>query len=118
MISGIDKEVEYTEDILKTISIKDLNEYFRNYFKEENRIISIVAQDNIADLPTEEQIENLISKVSTKEIEPYQFEVKQVELIKEDLKGLKLLKEKDFQDQILPNLHWKMGRYIFKENKL
>ena len=54
MISGIDKEVEYTEDILKTISIKDLNEYFRNYFKEENRIISIVAQDNITDLPTEE----------------------------------------------------------------
>ena len=113
MISGIDKEVEYTEDILKTISIKDLNEYFRNYFKEENRIISIVAQDNITDLPTEEQIENLISKVSTKEIEPYQFEVKQVELIKEDLKGSKIIKRKRFPRSDITKLTLKNGADIY-----
>ena len=113
MISGIDKEVEYTEDILKTISIKDLNEYFRNYFKEENRIISIVAQDNITDLPTEKQIENLISKVSTKEIEPYQFEVKQVELIKEDLKGSKIIKRKRFPRSDITKLTLKNGADIY-----
>ena len=113
MISGIDKEVEYTEDILKTISIKDLNEYFRNYFKEENRIISIVAQDNITDLPTEEQIENLISKVSTKEIEPYQFEVKQVELIKEDLKGSKIIKRKRFPRSDITKLTLENGADIY-----
>ena len=113
MISGIDKEVEYTEDILKTISIKDLNEYFRNYFKEENRIISIVAQDNITDLPTEEQIENLISKVSLKEIEPYQFEVKQVELIKEDLKGSKIIKRKRFPRSDITKLTLENGADIY-----
>ena len=113
MISGIDKEVEYTEDILKTISIKDLNEYFRNYFKEENRIISIVAQDHITDLPTEEQIENLISKVSTKEIEPYQFEVKQVELIKEDLKGSKIIKRKRFPRSDITKLTLENGADIY-----
>ena len=113
MISGIDKEVEYTEDILKTISIKDLNEYFRNYFKEENRIISIVAQDHVTNLPSEEQIENLISKVSTKEIEPYKFEVKEVELIKEDLKGSKIIKRKRFPRSDIIKLTLENGADIY-----
>ena len=113
MISGIDKEVEYTEDIFKTISVKDLNDYFRNYFKEENRIISVVAQDQIENMPTEEQIENLIKKVSSKKIEPYQFEIKQVELINEDLKGSKIIKRKKLPRSDITKLTLENGADIY-----
>ena len=32
MITGLAKEIEYTEDIYSSISVEDLNNYFKNYF--------------------------------------------------------------------------------------
>ena len=100
MITGLKKEIEYTLEIFKSISVEDLNEYFKNYLSSNNRIISILAPDSITDLPTEKNIENLFKTVSLKDIEPYEFELKNIELIKEDLNGSKIVKRKRFQEVI------------------
>ena len=96
MITGLAKEIEYTEGIYSSISVEDLNNYFKNYFSLDNRFISIVAPDFITDLPTETDIEKLFKKVSQKDIEPYEFELKNTDLIKKDLTGSKIVKRKRF----------------------
>jgi len=96
MITGLAKEIKYTGEIFKSISVEDLNDYFKNYLLSNNRIISIVAPDFINNLPTETQIENLFQTVIQKNIEPYEFELKNTELIKDDLIGSKIVKRKRF----------------------
>ena len=96
MISGSAKEVEYTSEILPSITADDLKNYFNNYIKAENQIISIKAPDYIKSLPNRDEIDQLIDKVSQKNIEPYQFTFKKAELIKEELKGSKIIKRKKF----------------------
>ena len=96
MISGSAKEVEYTSEILPSITVDDLKNYFNNYIKAENQIISIKAPDYIKSLPNRDEIDQLIDKVSQKNIAPYQFIFKKAELIKEELKGSKIIKRKKF----------------------
>ena len=117
MISGLQKEIEYSEDILSSISVEDLNEYFNNHFKENNRIISIKAPDFINNLPTEQDIENLFKKISQKQIEPYEFEINEVELIKEDLKGSKIIKRKRFPRSNIIKITLENGADVFKKNR-
>ena len=51
--------------------------------------------------------------MSTKEIEPYKFEVKEVELIKEDLKGSKIIKRKRFPRSDIIKLTLENGADIY-----
>ena len=113
MISGLAKEIEYSEDILSSISVEDLNNYFNNHFEENNRIISIKAPDFINNLPTEQDIENLFKKISQKQIEPYEFEINEVELIKEDLKGSKIIKRKRFPRSNIIKITLENGADVF-----
>ena len=39
MISGPEKYLEYTKDILPTITLEDINSYFNNYIKNENQVL-------------------------------------------------------------------------------
>ena len=96
MISGAAKEVEYTSNILPSITVDNLNNYFKNYIKAENQIISIIAPQYIKNIPNIEDINQLLEKVSRKDIEPYQFTLKEVELIKNELIGSKIIKRKKF----------------------
>ena len=96
MISGPAKELEYTSEILPSITVDDLKNYFNNFIKAENQIISITAPEYIKNLPNRDEIDRLIDKVSQKDIEPYQFTFKEAELIKEKLKGSKIIKRKKF----------------------
>ena len=113
MISGLAKEIEYSEDILSSISVEDLNNYFNNHFEDNNRIISIKAPDFINNLPTEQDIENLFKKISQKQIEPYEFEINEVELIKEDLKGSKIIKRKRFPRSNIIKITLENGADVF-----
>lgn len=113
MISGLQKEIEYHENIYSSITVEDLNQYFKNYFRAENRIITLQAPDHIKDLPTEQEIEELFTKVSQKPIEPYEFEFKEVELIKEDLKGSKIIKKIRFPRTDIIKLTLENGADIF-----
>ncbi|WP_440677434.1 M16 family metallopeptidase [Candidatus Pelagibacter sp. HIMB1587] len=113
MISGLQKEIEYSENILSSITAEDLNDYFNNHFEETNRIISIRAPDFINNLPTEKDIEKIFQKVSQKQIEPYEFEINEVELIKEDLKGSKIIKRKRFPRSNIIKITLENGADIF-----
>ena len=42
MITGLAKEIEYTEDIYNSISVEDLNNYFKNYFSLDNRLFQLL----------------------------------------------------------------------------
>ena len=96
MISGSIKEVEYTSEILPSITVDDLKNYFNNYIKAENQIINIKAPNYIKSLPNRDEIDQLIDKVRQKDIEPYQFILKEAELIEEELKGSKIIKRKKY----------------------
>ena len=41
MISGPEKYLEYTKEILPSIALKDINNYFKNYIKNENQILAV-----------------------------------------------------------------------------
>jgi zinc protease len=96
MISGSAKEVEYTSELLPSITVEDLKTYFNSYIKADNQIISIKAPEYIKSLPSRDEIDQLLETVSQKDIKPYQFTLKKAELIKEDLKGSKIIKRKKF----------------------
>ena len=113
MITGLAKEIEYTEEMFKSISVEDLNDYFKNYLSSNNRIISIVAPDFITDLPTQAEIENLFQTVSQKNIEPYKFELKNTELIKDDLTGSKIVKRKRFPRSNIIKLTLENGADVY-----
>ena len=113
MITGLAKEIEYTEEVFKSISVEDLNDYFKNYLSSNNRIISIVAPDFITDLPTQAEIENLFEIVSQKNIEPYKFELKNTELIKDDLNGSKIVKRKRFPRSNIIKLTLENGADVY-----
>ena len=113
MITGLAKEIEYTEEMFKSISVQDLNDYFKNYLSSKNRIISIVAPDFITDLPTETDIEKLFKTVSQKNIKPYKFELKNTELIKKDLIGSKIVKRKRFPRSNIIKLTLENGADIY-----
>ena len=113
MITGLAKEIEYTGEMFKSISVEDLNEYFKNYLSSNNRIISIRAPDFITDLPTEVEIENLFQTIGQKNIEPYEFELKNIELIKDDLTGSKIVKRKRFPRSNIIKLTLENGADVY-----
>ena len=92
MISSPEDQLKYTKKMLPSIRIDDLNNYFRKYTQAKNQIISIKAPTYIKDLPNEGEIKKLFNEVKNKDIEPYEFEVKDVKLIKEKLVGSKIIK--------------------------
>jgi len=92
MISSSEDELKFTKEAMLSITVKDLNDYFKNYIKAKNQIIQIKAPSYIKNLPNEAEIKKLFEVIETKDIKPYKFELKEVQLIKEDLVGSKIIK--------------------------
>ena len=67
----------------------------------------------LKDLPSEQELENLFTKVSQKEIKPYEFELNQVELINKDLTGSKIVKRKRFPRTDITKLTLQNGAEVF-----
>ena len=72
MISGPEKELEYTKDIHVSIDADDLNNYFKKYNSGVNQILSLKAPDYIQDLPNEKELKALIAKIKNEKIEQNQ----------------------------------------------
>jgi len=92
MISSSEDQLRFTKEMLPTIKIEDLNDYFRKYTQAKNQIISIMGPTYIKDLPNEDDIKKLFNEATNKTIKPYEFQLKEVELIKEELIGSKIIK--------------------------
>ena len=65
------------------------NGHFKKYTQAKNQIINIKAPAYIKDLPNENEIKKLFEEIESKDIKPYEFEVKKG-LIKEDLANLEI----------------------------
>jgi zinc protease len=96
MISSSEDELKFTKEIMPSITVNDLNNYFKNYIKAKNQIIQIEAPSYIKNLPNEAEIKELYAEVESKDIEPYEFALKEVKLIKEDLVGSKIVKRSKY----------------------
>ena len=113
MISGAEKELEYTTDILVSIEVDDLNNYFKKYTAGDNMILSLKAPEFIQDLPNENELKSLISKIKREKIEPYEFELKKTVLIDDDLKGSKIIKRKKYPNSGVIELTLGNGPKVF-----
>ena len=113
MISGPEKYIEYTKNILPTISLSEINNYFENYIKDENQILQIKGPLSIKNLPDENEINKIKNIVIAKNIDRYEYELKKVELIKDDLKGSKIIKTKFYPNSNVKEITLSNGAKIF-----
>jgi zinc protease len=113
MISSPANQLKFTEELMSSITIDDLNAYFKNYTKANNQIIEITGPEYIKNLPNEDELKRLHNQVESKDIKPYEFIVKEVELIKEDLTGSKIVKKIKFPKTGVVKLTLANGSEIF-----
>ena len=113
MISSPEDQIKYTEELMSTITVKDLNDQFNKYTQAKNQIIHIKGPSYIKDLPGEEEINKLFEVVNNKEIKPYVFKLKEVELIKKDLIGSSIIKRIKFPKTNVIKLTLKNGPEIY-----
>ena len=113
MISGPEKELEYTKDVHASLDVDDLNNYFRKYTAGYNQILSLKAPDYIQDLPNENELKGLIAKIKKEKIEPYEFELKEAITINDDLQGSKIIKKKKYPKTGVIELTLANGPKIF-----
>ena len=113
MISSTEDQLRFTKEMLPSISIQDLNNYFKKYIQAKNQIISIKAPEYIKNLPNEAEIKKLFNEVNTKTIKPYEFELKKVELIKEELIGSKIIKRVKYPKTKVVKLTLKNGPDVY-----
>ena len=88
MISSLEEQIEFANKVYPTITVKDLNDFFKRYSNGQNRVFKLKLPKFVK-APSRKDIEDTILKVSSSDIKPYEFELK-VEFIKKDLKGSKL----------------------------
>ena len=113
MISGPEKYLEYTKDILPTITLEDINGYFNNYIKNENQVLAVKGPESIDNLPNQDQINEIKYQVSLKNIEPYEYEIKKVELIKKELKGSKIIKTRFYPNSDIKKITLENGAKVY-----
>ena len=93
MISGIEYELKLDRELIPTLTINEVNEYFSKLFNDGNKFIEIKSPPNIQNLPNLNEIKAIQNNVKKQDIKPY--ENKQLERIKitDDLKGSKIIKK-------------------------
>ena len=113
MISSSEDQLKFTKEMLPSITIQDLNNYFKKYIQAKNQIISIKAPAYIKNLPNEVEIKKLFNEVNNKAIKPYEFQLKEVELIKEELIGSKIIKRVKYPKTNVIKLTLKNGPEVY-----
>ena len=113
MISSSEDQLKFTKEMLPSITIQDLNNYFKKYIQAKNQIISIKAPAYIKNLPNEVEIKKLYNEVNNKTIKPYEFQLKEVELINEELIGSKIIKRVKYPKTNVIKLILKNGPEVY-----
>jgi len=113
MISSSEDQLKFTKEMLPLITIQNLNNYFKKYIQAKNQIISIKAPAYIKNLPNEVEIKNLFNEVNNKAIKPYEFQLKEVKLIKEELIGSKIIKRVKYPKTNVIKLTLKNGPEVY-----
>ncbi len=84
---------DFLNQVLPTISIKEVNTSAKNLITDDNKVITVSAPD--IDLPTEDSIYNIIKKVKKQELNPYKDVVIDKPLISKNIESGKINNRKE-----------------------
>ena len=93
MSSGIDYEFELAKQVIKTITLKEINENFYKYYQPDDRVVLFKTPEKYKDLLTKEAFVNLEKEVSKQKLVQSNYALSKKKLINKELKGSKIVKE-------------------------
>jgi zinc protease len=96
---GIDYEYQLTQQLLPTISKAELNNLSQQLVSDKNLVIMILAPDKEGVLvPDEEEVLATIAEAKSVELEAYQDDVFDTELINKTLPGAEIIETVNFEE--------------------
>ena len=93
MASGIDYEFELAKQIIKTITIKDINDNFNKYYQPDDRIVLFKSPEKYKNLLNKEMFIALEQETSKQKLTQSDYALSKKKLINKELKGSKIVKE-------------------------
>ena len=95
-VSGPKEEYKIVKKLLPTITVSDLNNHFLNWFKYDDRIVSILLPEKIKDVISEKEFINIEEKVKKYKLSQFKSLYKDELLIKDNLPGSKIIFTKKY----------------------
>ncbi len=93
-IPGIEREYEYFKQFMPTITVKEVNQLADKWITDKNRVVVITAPEiEGVEVPAKQDIVELLNKVDTATVEPYEDTVSDVPLVQNEPKGSNVVKE-------------------------
>jgi len=93
MASGIDYEFELAKQVMKTITLKEINDNFYKYYQPDDRVILFKTPEKYKDLLTKEKFVNIEKELSKQKLAQTGYTISKKKLINKELKGSKIVKE-------------------------
>lgn len=112
-ISGAPAYAELTKQVYPSITLEEVNDYFAKAFNATNRLIEITAPKKIKVLPTEKDIDDIFTKVKTKELTQNSFNIKDQKLITKELKSGTIVKKKYLQKLDITKIELSNGATVY-----
>ena len=93
MASGIDYEFELAKQIMKTITLKEINDNFRKYSQPDDRIVLFKSPEKDKSLLNKEMFMALEQETTKQKLAQSDYALSKKKLINKELKGSKIVKE-------------------------
>jgi zinc protease len=93
MASGIDYEFELAKQIMKTITLKEINDNFRKYSQPDDRIVLFKSPEKDKNLLSKEIFMDLEQETTKQKLVQSDYALSKKKLINKELKGSKIVKE-------------------------
>jgi zinc protease len=93
MASGIDYEFELAKQIMKTITLKEINDNFRKYSQPDDRIVLFKSPAKDKSLLSKEMFMALEQETTKQKLAQSDYALSKKKLINKELKGSKIVKE-------------------------
>ncbi|NBY89401.1 MAG: insulinase family protein [Proteobacteria bacterium] len=93
MASGIDYEFELAKQIMKKITLKDINDNFSKYYQPDDRIVFFKSPEKYKNLLNKEMFVSTEQEISKEKLAQSDYALSKKKLINKELKGSKIVKE-------------------------
>ena len=92
MIIGTAAQYQLVKDIYPSITLQDVNRFFKEAFNGTNRIIEISVPERIRNVPSQTDIDKIFTKVQSKALVQNSFKINPKKLISKELPGSAIVK--------------------------
>ncbi len=97
-IPGIEKEYAYFKAFLPDITLEEINELADEWITNKNRVVVVTAPEiEGMDVPSKEEVMNLLKEVEAAELEPYDDAIADVPLVSDEPWPGPVVNEKDLE---------------------